>query len=81
MTYQFNNQDEDSLELDQLRTDHNISKILTGLSGKVLLNKQERGAALTRSDCKANLKGGVGFLNQLKSGTYNRKVFKLGEVK
>lgn len=31
MTFQFNNlEDSDHLEFDQLRTDHNISKILSG---------------------------------------------------
>jgi hypothetical protein len=60
MTFQFNNlQDEDHLEMDQLRTDHNISKILsfTDLSGKRgAVASLDRGAT-TKS--KSSVTGGT----------------------
>lgn len=52
MTFQFNNlQDEDHIEMDQLRTDHNISKILsfTNPSGKRGAVASLGGGATTKS--------------------------------
>lgn len=60
MTFQFNNQeDSDHLEFDQLRTDHNISKILsfTNPLGKRGAVASLGGGATTKS--KSNETGGI----------------------